>query len=85
MRHNDKGHPGLDRRDLPAPVTVTGLQKNADGSVDLCFGPKAPAGKETNWVPTVADGGFEVLLRLYGPEKSFFDKKRVLPDLEKMN
>ena len=29
-----------------------GLQKNADGSVDVYFGPKAPAGKESNWVPT---------------------------------
>jgi hypothetical protein len=28
------------------------LQKNADGSVDIFFGPKAPAGKESNWVPT---------------------------------
>ena len=26
------------------------LQKNADGSVDLYFGPKAPASKESNWV-----------------------------------
>ena len=25
-----------------------GLQKNTDGSVDLYFGPKAPAGKESN-------------------------------------
>jgi hypothetical protein len=28
------------------------VQKNADGSVDIFFGPKAPAGKESNWVPT---------------------------------
>ena len=62
-----------------------GLQKNADGSVDLFFGPKAPAGKETNWVPTNAGGRFEVLFRLYGPEKSFFEKKWVLPDIEKTN
>jgi hypothetical protein len=61
-----------------------GLQKNGDGSVDIYFGPKAPAGKETNWVPTVAGGGFEVLFRLYGPEKSFFEKKWVLPDIEKV-
>ena len=27
---------------------------NADGSVDIYFGPKAPAGKESNWVPTRA-------------------------------
>jgi hypothetical protein len=59
-----------------------GLQKNADGSVDIHFGPKAPAGKESNWVPTSASGQFEVLFRLYGPEKSFFDKKWVLPDIE---
>ena len=62
-----------------------GLQKNADGSVDLYFGPKAPTGKEANWVPTRADGQFEVLFRLYGPDKSFFDKKWVLPDIEKVS
>ncbi|WP_084800837.1 DUF1254 domain-containing protein [Bradyrhizobium sp. Tv2a-2] len=61
-----------------------GLQKNTDGSVDIYFGPKAPAGKETNWVPTVAGSGFEVLFRLYGPEQSFFEKKWVLPDIEKV-
>jgi len=61
-----------------------GLQKNADGSTDVYFGPKAPAGKETNWVPTSADGQFEVLFRLYGPKKSFFEKKWVLPDIEKV-
>jgi hypothetical protein len=26
-----------------------------------------------------------VLFRLYGPEKSFFDKKWVLPDIEKVS
>jgi len=61
-----------------------GLQKNADGSVDIYFGSKAPAGKESNWVPTSADGKFEVLFRLYGPEKPFFDKTWKLPDIEKI-
>jgi hypothetical protein len=61
------------------------LQKNADGSVDVFFAPKAPAGKESNWVPTDATGRFEVLFRLYGPEKAFFDKTWVLPDIEKIN
>ena len=60
------------------------LQKNADGSVDVFFGPKAPSGKETNWVPTDANGRFEVLFRLYGPEKPFFDKQWVLPDIERI-
>ena len=62
-----------------------GLQKNADGSVDIYFGPKAPAGKESNWMPTNADRKFEVLFRLYGPEKPFFDKVWKLPDIEKVS
>jgi hypothetical protein len=60
-----------------------GLQKNPDGSVDVYFGPKPPAGKEPNWVPTSAGGGFEVLFRFYGPEKALFDKTWKLPDIEK--
>ncbi len=42
-------------RDMPRASRssqITELQKNADGSVDLFFGPSAPAGKESNWVPT---------------------------------
>jgi hypothetical protein len=61
-----------------------GLQKHADGSVDIYFGPKAPVGKESNWVPTSADGGFEVLFRFYGPEKPLFDKTWKLPDIEEV-
>ena len=59
------------------------LQKNDDGSVDIYFGPKTLAGKESNWVPTSADGEFEVLFRFYGPEKPLFDKTWKLPDIEK--
>jgi len=62
---------------------TAGLQKNADGSVDIYFGPNAPAEKESNWVPTSADGKFEVLFRLYGPEKPLFEKTWELPDIEK--
>ena len=60
------------------------VQKNADGSVDIYFGPAAPAGKESNWVPTKPGGQFEVLFRLYGPEKALFDKTWKLPDIEKV-
>jgi hypothetical protein len=61
-----------------------GIEKNADGSIDVYFGPSSPAGKEANWVPT---GGrdFEVLFRLYGPEKAFFDRTWVLPDIEQVH
>jgi len=60
------------------------LQKNADGSVDIYFGPKAPIGRETNWVPTAPQRGFELMFRLYGPTKAFFDKVWVLPDVERV-
>ena len=60
-----------------------GLQANGDGSVDVFFGPEAPAGKDSNWVPTKAGGRFEGLFRFYGPDKPLFDKTWVLPDIEK--
>lgn len=61
-----------------------GLAKNADGSVDIFFGPKAPKGKEANWVPTDPKRRFELLFRLYGPEKPLFDKSWKLPDVERV-
>lgn len=61
-----------------------GVEKNADGSVDVFFAPKAPAGKEANWVPTDPTRKFELLFRLYGPEKPLFDKSWKLPDVEKI-
>jgi hypothetical protein len=51
-----------------------GIQKNADGSYDLYFGPKAPSGKEANWAQTVPGNGWFPLLRLYGPLEPWFDK-----------
>jgi len=61
-----------------------GLTKNADGSMDIYFGPTAPAGKEANWVPTKSGGTFEVLFRFYGPEKPLFEKTWQLGDIEEM-
>lgn len=60
-----------------------GLQKNADGSVDIYFGPTAPTGKDSNWAPTNPSGQFEVLFRFYGPEKPLFDGTWKLPDIER--
>lgn len=64
--------------------TSAGLQKNTDGSVDLYFGPKAPAGKESNWIPTNPERGFELMARFYGPEKDFFDKTWKIGDVEEV-
>ena len=51
-----------------------GVKTNADGSVDVYFGPKAPAGMESNWVQTIPGKGWFTLLRLYGPLEPWFDK-----------
>ena len=55
---------------------------NADGSVDVYFGPKAPKGMEKNWVPTNPEKGFFLVFRFYGPTESFIDKSWVANDLE---
>ena len=53
--------------------------------IEQVFTPAAaPAGTESNWVPTVAGGTFEVAFRFYGPEKPLFDKIWKLPDIEKV-
>jgi hypothetical protein len=51
------------------------LLTNKDGSVDVYFGPKAPAGKENNWIQTIPGKGWFMILRLYGPLEPWFDKK----------
>ena len=50
------------------------LITNADGSVDLYFGPEAPAGQEANWIATVPGKGWFAIFRLYGPLEPWFDK-----------
>ena len=63
----DNGQPfaSLNQMDKPAV--------NADGSLDIFFGPKSP-GEGKNWIATIPDKGFFVMIRLYGPGQSFFDQ-----------
>src|SRR5271165_383831 len=58
------------------------MRKNADGSVDTYFGPKAPAGQESNWIYTPAEKSWFPWFRFYGPEKPLFDKSWTMPDIE---
>jgi hypothetical protein len=58
------------------------LSRNADGSVDLCFGPEAPDGAEKNWIQTIPGQGFFVMFRLFGPLESLFDGTWRLEDIE---
>jgi hypothetical protein len=59
------------------------LAKNSDGSVDLYFGPKAPAGKVGNWVQTVPGRHWFAYFRLYGPTEAYFDRSWKLGNLER--
>jgi hypothetical protein len=60
------------------------LKTNADGSLDLYFGPagSAPKGLEANWIETVADKGFYPMMRFYSPKAGLFDGTWMLPDVE---
>ncbi len=74
-------------RNMPRPSRssqIADLQKNPDGSVEVHFGPKAPAGKESNWVPTDPTRRFELMFRLYAPKAALFEQKWILPDVEKV-
>ena len=58
---------------------------NADGSVDLTFGPAAPAGTpESNWIKTLPGRGWFSYFRLYGPMQPYFDRSWVLSDIERI-
>lgn len=42
-------------------------------SVDLYFGPSAPAGQESRWLQTLPNKGWFAYFRIYGPEAPAFD------------
>lgn len=62
-----------------------GLVTNPDGAVDLYFGPRAPEGKENNWIQTNDGQSFFVYLRLYGPEQAYFDQTFPMNRIEKVD
>ncbi|WP_430813516.1 DUF1254 domain-containing protein [Carboxylicivirga sp. RSCT41] len=72
---NPSGRSGLGLFNTPD------MQMNEDGSVDVYFGPEAPEGLESNWIPTAGKKPY-VWLRLYGPDEAFWDKSFVMPDVE---
>ncbi len=67
MLQTDQQAPSVSSQDKDIKI-------NADGSVDIFFGPKAPEGMENNWVQTIPGKGWFMILRLYGPLESWFDK-----------
>jgi hypothetical protein len=60
------------------------VKKEADGSVDVFFGPSPSAGKEANTVYTARGKSWIALFRFYAPEKPVFDRTWRLPDIEEV-
>ena len=71
---NGQPFPSLGSRDRP--------RQNADGSTDLYLGPKAPAGREGNWLATVPGRGYFAILRLYGPTETAMSRTWKPGDIE---
>jgi len=71
---NGQPFPSINAMDRPTP--------NADGSIDIYFGPKSP-GSGKPWLATIPGKGFFVILRLYGPTKAFYDQAWKPDDVEK--
>ena len=59
-------------------------EQNADGSTDVFIGPKAPAGKERNWLATASGRGFFAILRLYLPEEAALNGSWKPSDIQKI-
>jgi hypothetical protein len=74
---------GLDNgQPFPSINTMDRPVQNEDGSIDIHFGPKSP-GEGKNWIATVPQKGYFVILRLYGPTQAFFDRAWKPGDMEK--
>ena len=77
----------LIQNDLGRPLvgSVHGAKPNKNGSFDLYFGPKLPDNvPEKNWVQTKPGKGWFAYIRLYGPEKAYFNKTWIPGDAEKV-
>ncbi len=73
---NGQPFPSLGSRDKPV--------QNADGSTTLYLSPKAPEGKQANWLATVPGRGYFAILRLYGPTEAAIDKSWKPGDIEQV-
>lgn len=70
---------------FPSVSQYTGPVPNADGSVDIYFGPQAAEGQEKNWIKTVPGKGWFTYLRFYSPTEAFFNQTWKPDDIAEMN
>jgi hypothetical protein len=73
---NSQPFPSLGSRDKPT--------EDADGGTEIYLGPRAPNGKERNWLETVPGRGYFAILRLYGPTEAAINKTWKPGDIERV-
>ena len=61
----------------------SGLAPNADGSIDIYLQRTAPAGHESNWLPTPA-GALKLMLRAYLPGRAILDGEYHVPPVKRV-
>ena len=76
MLQTDQQFPSFSSETKPKP--------NADGSVDVLFGPQRPQGA-ANWIQTIPGKSWFTIFRLYGPLKPWFEQTWKLNDIERLN
>ena len=71
MLQTSQRYPRAGSQTYPSPAA----EENADGSTTIYFSPKQPEGvARGNWIETDPKKGWFTFLRLYFPEKPFFNK-----------
>ena len=72
--------------DRYAVGSMTDLQYNADGSLDIYVQSDLPgADKESNWLPVPKTGTFSLLSRLYDPKQVVLERRWKMPPVEKID
>lgn len=70
----DNGQPFPSINSMDRPI------QNADGSTDIYFGATSP-GQGKNWLITLPGKGWFAIIRLYEPQRAFFDKSWLPGDI----
>ena len=65
---------------MPSVSSYSDPKINADGSIDIVFGPEKPK-DAGNWIETVPGKGWFPIFRFYSPTEAYFDKTWKLEDI----
>lgn len=72
--------PGIMAKNVGQGSQYLRTYRDADGSVDIDFGPDEPKG-ERNWIRTAPGKGWFPFFRCYGPTEAYFDQTWKLEDI----